>query len=684
VRSVDWDVDERLGPAERDWVKAAMFAWRMLVQDRLARPERDRVADFDDRTGGILGASIVELHEFPGVDAADQLLESLYGALSYESERGLIDVAVETGFAREVLRFQDFAEMTSELRAAAESQVELEERVEQSTGLQRRLLLRGLRERGQASFHLDILPGAIAAAPPRSAEELQRLVLAAEFDSLLDNFLDGQLTAFENHPWRDRAIQHALVMEPGPDIEIGDIQGIVTARFQWPPGELVELARLRIASGGQVIDERMIERQRDHSSVRIRGIGSGFPEGQRLDVSIAFCVQGEDGGVIECPQAASATVIAPAAPVRPVIRTPRAIREAERRSSLPGEAALDVARPDPNAPRERRRRRRRRVTGGAILALLALTMILWDGSAEVRLDAVATTNEDSTEIVWAVRSDAESPATVERFTIQRRILGPIWIGQGHTGDEGRIASGSTVRVTTSEAATLRVRAELVGRGVVRSAPLTALRPESGARLAPESTLMLSWVPLDDGRGLLSWSLPQPTELRIVDRVQVLVLDSRGDRILRTSTGDLGLFIESSVINAAPSGLDIRVRVITSDGMRSDWATVLTEPVSIARLPRPTGLEVIGSGTDLAAVRWSYPSSTGSSGPERFEVVVGDVRRSEPRSLEVDSSRISLQDVFAGEEVDVLVLRVRAILPDGTRGALSSAITVRDTQIGSGS
>ncbi len=681
VRSVDWDVDERLGPAERDWVKAAIFVWRMLLQDRLARPERDRIADFDDRTSTILGGSILELHEYPGLEAVDQLLESIYGELMPDTQRALIDTALDGGFAREVLRYQDLAHMDSEVRLVAESQIALESRVDESTGLQRRLLLRGLRERGQAAFHLDILPGAISSAPPKSVEELERLVLAAEFDGLLDNFLDGELAAFEGHPWRDRAIQHALVMEPGPDIEIADIEGIATARFHWPPGELVDAARLRILSAGQLIDERLIERQRDHSSVRVRGIGSGFPEGQRLDVHITFCVRGEDGGVIECPAGAVETVTAPARPQRTPVRTPRAIREAERRSSLPGEAALDVARPDPNAPRERRRRRRRRVVAGAVAILAAATLFLWGGEDELRIDAIATRTGEGSEVVWAVRSDVQGPVTIQDATLQRRIVGPIWIGREQTGFEGRVVSGTTVRMATPASGTLRIKAEVVGHGTVRSGPLKPITPELATVRAPEPVSAPTWKLLDDGRGSLAWSLPEPDETRIVERVQILVLDTQGNRILRTSTGDLGLTIGASVVTSAPSGLDIRVRIITSDGMRSDWSTVLTGPVASEFLPRPTGLEVIRRDADAAILTWDYPTSELVGASQRFEVVIRTPRSNESRLLQVNEPFVSLEDIFADVEAGILVLRVRAVLPDGTLGPLSSARIVRELQLG---
>jgi hypothetical protein len=191
----------------------------------------------------------------------------------------------------------------------------------------------------------------------------------------------------------------------------------------------------------------------------------------------------------------------------------------------------------------------------------------------------------------------------------------------------------------------------------------------------------TWKLLDDGRGSLAWSLPEPDETRIVERVQILVLDTQGNRILRTSTGDLGLTLGASVVMSAPSGLDIRVRIITSDGMRSDWLTVLTGPVASEFLPRPTGLEVIRRDADAAILTWNYPTSEVVGASQRFEVVIRTPRSNESRFLQVNALFVSLEDVFADVEADILVLRVRAVLPDGTLGPLSSARIIRELQFG---
>ena len=674
VRSVDWEVDENLDPAARDWVKAAIFAWRMLLRDRLARPDRAEIADFDTRTGSVLGAWIVELYERPDIDAVDQLLEAIYAALSQDSEFGLIEQALDVGYAREVLRYADFPQMTAEIRTAVEAQIALEERVEQSTGLQRRLLLRGLRERGQAAFHLDIASGTVDSVAPRKVEELERLILAAEFDGLLDHFLDGQLAAFEGHPWRDRALQHALVMEPPPEMEAADIQGVRAVRFHWPAGELVDAARLRIESGGVLHDERLIERQRGHSSVRIRGIGAGFPEGQRLDVRIAFCVRGDDGGIIECPNEASVTVIAPASDVRPSSRTPRTIRAAERQSQLAGEAAVDVARPDPNAARGRRSRRRRMALTGIAALTIAAMFVLRDTSNPHVLDAAALENIDGTDIVWVVRTEPDDPVFITDFRVQRRILGLVWIGRDHTGGEFPNDPAAPVRVSTPASGTLRIRAELAGGAVLRSAPLTPVERARESGVAPEVATEVSWTTLPQGGGFISWELPDPGEDRIVDRVQVTVLDSLGGRLLLTSSSDLGVIVPASVVDAAPNGLLFRMRVTTSDGRRSEWFELRTEPVDAGQLPVPHDLVIVGEGTEVAELRWRFPNAS----TDRFEVRVSDGRRGDPRIVEVQGGQIPLAELFDDESA-VRIVRVRAVYGDGAVGPWSAALIVHSSQ-----
>ena len=679
VRSVDWDVDESLDPAARDWVKAAIFAWRMLLQDRLARPDRAEIPDFDTRTGSVLGAWIVELHERPGIDAVDQLLEAIYTALSPDSEHGLIEQALDVGYAREVLRYQDFSRMTVEIRSAAESQIALEERVEQSTGLQRRLMVRGLRERGQAAFHLDVVPGTVDSVAPRSAAELERLILAAEFDGLLDHFLDGNLSTLEGHPWRDRAIQHALVMEPSPEVETADIQGVRAVRFHWPAGELVDAARLRITSGGVLYDERLIERQRGNSSVRIRGIGAGFPEGQRLDVRIAFCVRGDDGAIVECPNDTVLSVLAPASDVRPSTRTSRTVRIAERQSQLAGEDAVDVARPDPNARRARRGRRLRLIATAAATLAIAVMFLLRDPAVPHVLDAAAVDNGGGTDITWVVRTTPEDAVFIRDFRVQRRILGPFWIGREHTGGEFPNDLGGPVRVSTSASGTLRIRVELAGGAVLRSEPLTPAERPLRSGTTPDVATGLSWTELPGGGGAITWELPDPGEARIIDRVQLTVLDTQDRRLLLTSSSDLGVIIPAAVVGAAPNGLVIRMRVTTSDGLRSDWFEVRTDPVDAALLPVPRDVVIVGEGSEFGELRWSFSSdATG-----RFEVRVSDGRRGERRIIEAQGGQVPLADLFE-EGSGVRIVRVRAVYGDGAVGPWSAARIVRASQAQQGS
>jgi hypothetical protein len=136
-----------------------------------------------------------------------------------------------------------------------------------------------------------------------------------------------------------------------------------------------------------------------------------------------------------------------------------------------------------------------------------------------------------------------------------------------------------------------------------------------------------------------------------------VLDVQGEQILRTSTGDLGVILPSSVIALGIIGLDVRVRVITSDGMRSDWSRLLTGPLPTAIIPRPTGLEVVESGTGAAAVRWDYPSMNQSTS-SRFEVTISQPEPGLSRSLEVDDSGLfEFTGIPAPGEY---VLRVRRI------------------------
>ena len=685
VRTADWEVDETPDLVQRDWVKAAMFAWRLLLQERLPRPDRSAVVDFDLRTGVALGEAIVWLHERADGAAAEELGAAIRAQLSVPTQDELIEAVQQEGFARDVVALRDLPRMPVALLAAAVEQVTLETRIETSTGLQRRLLTRGLRHQGDRQFRLDVLGGVQGSTAPRSAAELERLVLEARFEEVLDHFVDGGLADFSSHPWRERAVQHALVLEPEPVLDVTESEGVVSARFSWPESPLVDVARLRIWAGRDLMDERAIDRQARHPSVRIRGIGAGLPQGTAVGLQLTFGVRSDDGTTVLCPAATTVSVRAPVRPVRQQTRVVRSVREtAAGVAGRERESLVDVARPDPDAPARRRKQRLRRLAAGmTVVVVAAVSLLFLRDDPQAILDAAAVSTPEGVEVVWATRSAEDFPSDVDSSTVQRRILGLVWFRRSELSSDSDIPAGEVVRVMTDAQGPFRVTATLKNGDRIRSGRLDPIAVDAVTRGAPDRVEGLTQERREGGAVRIGWDDTDVGAGRIVERYQVVVLDTTGGRIAREETGGLGLTIPRTDVLRAPLGLDVRVRVIASDGSRSPWATIRTPSLGTSSIPRPTGVALADDPSGARVLRWRVDPVAQGVDVTRFEVSTVDVVAGEREVIEVEDARsISAAELFATEGSPTRVVRVRSVLQDGAVGPWSDALIIGREQIGS--
>jgi hypothetical protein len=670
VRTLGWEVDDRFDIAQRDWAKVAMFAWRLLVEEPSARPASDAVDEFDRRTATRIGGAIVALHERPDGAGARALHTAALAELSVVSGQRLVERAADLGHAREIVRLRDLASGTPQLVAEAEAHLLLEERVETAQGLQQRILLRGLRRQGDRRFVLDVRGVAIDAVPPTSVDEFERLVLSARFEELLGHFVDGWLSDFDSHPWLPRAVQHALIMEPAPEVSVTERAGVVSARFEWPRGGLIDVALLRIWEDRRLADTRVISRQAGHDAVRIEGLGAGLPAGTPVQAQVVFGVSGGSGSTVYCPE--STTVATPAPqPVRRLSpRVPAQVRGSARRIARSSEALVDVARPDPQLPARRRRRNRRRAAVLGAVALVVGLFLTLRGDVDDPIEAVARVHAEGTEIVWAVRASEEPVLGVRSAVVQRRLLGPAW-RRSVLAETGAAQPGETVRVIIGVDGTFRVRARLADGRTVRSAPLTPISSEEAARGAPpgptgieasadpDGSIVVRSGPLDVGPG------------RIVDHLQIIVSAPDGSPLLRTRTGRLRLALGPIDGVADPLDLFIRVRVVASDGARSAWVEV---PVRSSNSDDGQVVEVSGLRREerwdgAPVLRWEGSTTTA------FEVLIVEPVSDERSTLTVEGNEIGLAEVFASSRSDVVVVRVRVASPDDASRPWSRALIV---------
>lgn len=682
VRTADWEVDERLSLIGRDWAKAAIFGWRLLLQERLLRPQSTDVADFDRHVGVPIGAAIARLHDQPDDESAAALSAAIRAALADTTQDSLIEVVAQQGFARPIIALRDLERMPSELLSAANEQLALEVRVEASTGLARRLLTRGLRHEAGRRFELDVLGDSRDSAAPSSAAELERLILEARFEEVLAHFVDGQLTNFIDHPWRDRAIQHALVLEPDPVLDLAESNGIISARFEWPESPLVDVARLRMWAGRDLIDERIVERRAHLLSVRIRGIGAGLAQGIVVRLQLTFGVRSDDGFIVQCPSATTVSVPATGRPVRRQRQVVRTLRSSAVAVSSRGQESLvDVARPDPNAPARRRTRRNRRVLTAASAVLVAVSSFLLPQEApQERLDAAALVTSDGIEVVWAVRSSEDLPSAIERSAVQRRIFGLIWFRESETVNNSDLAAGEIVRVVLKESEPIRIAVTLKNGDRLRSDRLDPVPRDAIARGAPDAVRGLTEERLGGDAIRIEWDSLDVGVGRIVEEYQVVVLDTTGRLITRDATGNLGWTVARRDVLRAPLGLEVRVRAVASDGSRSPWATVATMPIDPSSIPKPSSVELTDDLSGQRILSWRVAPVAQGVNVTSFEVSVADVAAGEQRLVEVKTNGVSAAELFGPDGSAMRVVRVRSVLQDGAVGPWSDALIIGREQI----
>lgn len=670
VRTIGWEVDDRFDIAQRDWAKVAMFAWRLLLEEPNRRPSSGAVDDFDIRTGTGLGRVITELHDQPDPATAKQFHAAVIARLTAASGDRLLQEAAGLGFAREVLRLRDLAGGDARLVAEAKEHMLLEERVEASQGLQRRLLLRGLRRQGRRPFMLDVGGVALDDVPPSSIDQFEQLVLNARFEEILGHFVDGHLGGFASHPWLPRAVQHALTMEPAASIDVSERAGVVCARFEWPRGGLIDAALLRIWEDRRLADTRVIERQAGHDAVRIEGLGSGLPPGTPVQVQVVFGVSGGAGSIVYCPESATVAAAAPQPDRRLAPRIPTPIRGSARRIARSSEALVDVARPDPQAPARRRRRARRRA-GVLVAAAAAVGVIIFlGGQGDESFEATARTHLEGTQIIWAVRSPDETAVGVRSAVIQRQLIGPVY-RRGVLAETGIVEAGETVRTVVGAEGTFRVRARLADGRSIRSGPLTAIDIEGSARGGPPPAEAVTATADEQGRIVIRWEPIEAGAGRIVDHHQVIVSGFDGSTLLRMRTGRRSVELEPLEGVTAPLELSVRVRVITSDGARSTWAeaTVLPLVADVDAGLVVTDLRREGRSSQTSSLRWT------GTGTDAYEVLLVDAVTRERRVVATEAPELRLDEIFAPFGSDVLEVQVRIVRQDGTGGSWSPALNV---------
>lgn len=250
VDSPDWGVDSRLGPVQRDWAKYALYVWRVFAQSPASRPTIGSAGVIDALVGAQIGRALVDLYDTGRSDLAANVSRLLQAALGAGGLGRLVarDAAVQ--FARPILYWDRPALRPEdrELARQAERFLELERELEQSTGLVSRLIRRQMRE--SMPFRPDGEFATGRSPVPTSDEELERLVVDAQFEAIVSHLTGGRLGSLGSHRWLDQVIGHALVEEGPLGISVAVRGTRATIDWAWPDADWINAAVVEVESSG--------------------------------------------------------------------------------------------------------------------------------------------------------------------------------------------------------------------------------------------------------------------------------------------------------------------------------------------------------------------------------------------------------------------------------------------------
>ena len=268
IHTPDWQVDENLDPIETDRARFALFVTRLFAQVRNLRPEGYIDELMPEPIVGLL-PTLEELHRTGSIESFDALCEGLRHRRSNSAGRAAFDRAIESQFARRVIRERIHAVTPSDknMVAFAENQLLYEVAYARMSGRQRRQAVR--RDNlSRAGFTLDVPPVIRLSTAPTTHEELEQLIHLAMFEDIAGHLVNEGLGQLEGHGWLERAVQHALVEANDPELQVKTDRGRLSVRAWWPADPIVNVMQLIITSGDFSYDADMHRGDASHQMDR--------------------------------------------------------------------------------------------------------------------------------------------------------------------------------------------------------------------------------------------------------------------------------------------------------------------------------------------------------------------------------------------------------------------------------
>ena len=314
IKSPTWDVPNGLDPIQSDRALFALWCWRFLIEEYSVYPSVDETHKFQSLQSKSLVNALIETYKTGWQHTFEALSIELRSIRDDTRDTLAIRRSYESGFARYVIR--ESAEIKSEIDretvSLAESHLAKERLIESSIPLRQRILL-SREAHTSTHFKLDLPPSITSYSAPNSQDEFEEMLREARETEIALHFSNGSLSAFENHPLLDRAIEHGLVEAGLASITSRTAIESAEVQWTWPISPFVNYARIQIKSPRKTISHE-IERKRGKPTEDRK---LNLPGGGDVQIDVITGVRSPSGKIVLAPEKLRHSISIEAAPYVP-------------------------------------------------------------------------------------------------------------------------------------------------------------------------------------------------------------------------------------------------------------------------------------------------------------------------------------------------------------------------------
>ena len=261
-----WEVADGLDPMQVDRAKLALLVFRLLVQMGDVKPPFG-MDELEKRGRRALGEAITRAYNDASAEAINDLVVALRRARSVDRNRRAWESAVESGFARRIVREASAATTPAdfEILKRAQSHLDAEAEIEAADLKTQKKLTARLHR--LSSFLHDTLPTVGMVPPPRTAEELHQLAFDAQFMDIAVHLSKSGLPGLASDPLVPSIADRALFEADRPGVSATALPGKADVRISWPHSVFCNAMEITLDSGSGTPVSEIVTRDKVSSTV---------------------------------------------------------------------------------------------------------------------------------------------------------------------------------------------------------------------------------------------------------------------------------------------------------------------------------------------------------------------------------------------------------------------------------